>query len=423
MPALYANNVAAVTAADIGPSDTVILLSVGQGAQFPAPGVNQWFWATLIHPVSHVVEVVRCNSRSGDSLTVVRGRDNTTATAFPAGSVIEMRINAEQMRENSWSSVAGMANGLAPLGADTKLAAGFLPDSVPLMVGGMLTLDVMPAGVATDAEVAALLAPVNAAVAGKLSKAGDTMGGTLFFKAGTAGAQMGMQGYGWNNGIIRWLWAMESDAALALYAYDSAGGSSAQVLRASGPNTGGGYNLRIGGNNAWHAGNFNPDAKANNYVPNLIGPRVLRDGFDGGQGLIWFGGNGPNLLFDGTNFSFTHNVYAPNLIGTSDETLKKQIRRAPATSKIGDKVELISWQWRRSLMQDPPAGRHRGVSAQKVLEYAPHHVSMGPDGRLGVDKAGLALEVAVDDAARIRKLEAQVGDLQALVQQLIKKTR
>jgi len=419
---VYANNVAGVLAAGIGPSDTMLVLSAGQGAFFPAPGTD-YYWVTLIHPTTYALEIVQVTAKSGDTLTVVRGRDGTTAIAYPTGTILEMRLTAQMMREVNYRAVINAANGVAGLDASARLLPAQMPLTVPLMVGGFLPLELMPASLATQSELDTAVAALQAVDATRVNKAGDNMSGTLGLKVGAFGVQQGLLAMGWNNGVTRWFWVMEADGALALYAYDTTGAAATQAMRFSGGVAGGQVGLRVGGAVVWHANNFDPNLKANNQNPAITDMRAFRSGFDGGQGIIYWGGNGPYQLFDGANFSFSHNVYAPNLVGTSDENLKKNIRRAPAVSKIGDMVNLISWEWRQRKMKGAAKGRHRGVSAQAVRKYAPHHVHEGPGGQLGVDKAGLALEVAVDDAARILKLEAQVEELQALVRQLIKKTR
>jgi hypothetical protein len=38
------------------------------------------------------VEIVKCGTRAGDQLQVVRAQDGTTAKAFPAGSTVEIRV-------------------------------------------------------------------------------------------------------------------------------------------------------------------------------------------------------------------------------------------------------------------------------------------------------------------------------------------
>jgi len=98
MSVLFTNNASAAIAASVTSSDVTITLSTGQGAEFPSPGVDQWFYATLVDS-SNNLEIVKCTARSADTLTVIRGRDGTTARAFAAGSLIEVRLVAAALAD------------------------------------------------------------------------------------------------------------------------------------------------------------------------------------------------------------------------------------------------------------------------------------------------------------------------------------
>jgi hypothetical protein len=93
MPVKFANNVSTAISVGISSSETAISVATGSGSLFPTLTVGDYFFATLIS-TSGAFEIVKCTARSGDILTVLRGQDNTVATAFPANSRIEMRINA-----------------------------------------------------------------------------------------------------------------------------------------------------------------------------------------------------------------------------------------------------------------------------------------------------------------------------------------
>jgi hypothetical protein len=249
-------------------------------------------------------------------------------------------------------------------------------------------------------------------------KAGDRMSGPLDIKTGSFATQQGFLQMGWNNNITRWSWVMESDGAAALYAYDSAGLDPRQALRVSGGVAGGEAGLRINGNIAWHSGNFNPDGKVTVDAGVLYNGHI-RSYSSTTAGTLYFGAGGSNYLtFNGSEFAMTNALYVPNVIATSDERLKKNIRKAKPLRGIADLIELVTWEWRRKKSKAAPAGRFRGVLAQAIQKFAPQYVDEGPDGMLGVDKAGLALEGVVDNAARIRELEAQVAKLSAAVKKI-----
>lgn len=87
------NNGYATISAGITSTDTTITLDSGQGARFPTLGAGDYFYGTLVD-TSNNVEIVKVTARSSDSMTVVRGQDNTTARAYAIGDRFELRPTA-----------------------------------------------------------------------------------------------------------------------------------------------------------------------------------------------------------------------------------------------------------------------------------------------------------------------------------------
>lgn len=111
MPIIFSNNASSLLAASIGTGDTTIQVSSGDGnALFPNPGVGESFYITL-EDDSGNVEVCQCTARSGDLLTVVRGRDNTAAQAFTQLITrVEVRLTAlvvEEFLQRSGGTLTG----------------------------------------------------------------------------------------------------------------------------------------------------------------------------------------------------------------------------------------------------------------------------------------------------------------------------
>jgi hypothetical protein len=88
------NNVVGFLATTINASDTGIVLQAGNGASFPSLGAGEYFYATLVS-TGGTLEVVKVTARVGDSLSVLRAQDGSSATGFAAGSRLEMRVNAQ----------------------------------------------------------------------------------------------------------------------------------------------------------------------------------------------------------------------------------------------------------------------------------------------------------------------------------------
>jgi hypothetical protein len=90
---LFTNFAHSQLAAGINSSATTILLEAGHGARFPNPSGGDFFYVTLEN-ASLVREIVKVTARSTDTLTIVRGQDNTTAVSWSAGDTVALRLNA-----------------------------------------------------------------------------------------------------------------------------------------------------------------------------------------------------------------------------------------------------------------------------------------------------------------------------------------
>jgi hypothetical protein len=88
---VFANNASSLLASSMTNVQTTAVVTAGQGALFPAIGAGQ-IAACTIEDVSGNIEVVYATGRTGDTLTIVRGEEGTTALAFAAGSRIEQRV-------------------------------------------------------------------------------------------------------------------------------------------------------------------------------------------------------------------------------------------------------------------------------------------------------------------------------------------
>lgn len=92
MAVKYTNNASTTIAAGITDSDTTITLATGDGAEFPTLTTGDYFFGTLVGVGTS--EIVKVTARSSDTLTVVRGQDNTTAAAWDSGTKFELRVCA-----------------------------------------------------------------------------------------------------------------------------------------------------------------------------------------------------------------------------------------------------------------------------------------------------------------------------------------
>ena len=91
----FANNAYSTLASSIGTSNTSITTASGEGSRFPSASIaaGTYFFLTLVN-TSNQYEIVKVTNRSGDTLTVVRGQDGTTAQVFNTGDRLELRPTA-----------------------------------------------------------------------------------------------------------------------------------------------------------------------------------------------------------------------------------------------------------------------------------------------------------------------------------------
>jgi hypothetical protein len=117
MPNLFTNNATATLPSSITSSATSITVTSGQGAAFPATGSGT-FYATLFNS-GGTYEIIKCTGRTGDTFTVVRGQEGTSASAFASGDKMDLRITA-----------AGLNNFPQLDGANTFTAANTFSSTV-----------------------------------------------------------------------------------------------------------------------------------------------------------------------------------------------------------------------------------------------------------------------------------------------------
>lgn len=94
MSELFTNNASTTLAAGIAIGASSLTVSSGDGALFPSPSGGDFFRVTLFKKSTGEIEIVKCTSRSSDVLTITRAQESTTALAFNAGDIVELRPTA-----------------------------------------------------------------------------------------------------------------------------------------------------------------------------------------------------------------------------------------------------------------------------------------------------------------------------------------
>lgn len=101
------NNATGLLALPITDVETTLALQTGQGARFPTLAAGEYFPLTVVRAEDPTqFEIMRVTDRSGDTLTVTREQEGTTAITFSAGDIVELRLTSGAIQE-SFPQVVG----------------------------------------------------------------------------------------------------------------------------------------------------------------------------------------------------------------------------------------------------------------------------------------------------------------------------
>lgn len=93
----FANNAQSNLAGSINNLATTLSVSLGQGTLFPAITAGQVFFITLTDVATQTdIEIMKVTAVSGDTFTVVRGQEGTSAQSWTAGDIVNNRWTAGQ---------------------------------------------------------------------------------------------------------------------------------------------------------------------------------------------------------------------------------------------------------------------------------------------------------------------------------------
>lgn len=118
---LFTNNAQSALALPISVGATSVTLTSGGGALFPNPTAPDFFTMTFANSGGTLREIVNVTSRAGDVLTIVRGREGTTALAWNAGDLALGLLTAATINELFTEQVGGVLTGRLP---NPGMAAG-----------------------------------------------------------------------------------------------------------------------------------------------------------------------------------------------------------------------------------------------------------------------------------------------------------
>ena len=98
MGVILKNNAVSTITTAISASDVGLAVAAGTGTLFPTLGASDYFYATLVS-AGGTYEVIKVTARVGDTMTIVRAQEGTTAQSFTSGSRIEVRVTAASIQD------------------------------------------------------------------------------------------------------------------------------------------------------------------------------------------------------------------------------------------------------------------------------------------------------------------------------------
>ena len=98
MSVLFSNSASTTLSAGVGDSATSI--TVADGSVFPAITGSDYFYLTLeVDSDPELKEIVKCTARSGNTLTIARGQDGTSARTFSTADKAQLRLTAAGLND------------------------------------------------------------------------------------------------------------------------------------------------------------------------------------------------------------------------------------------------------------------------------------------------------------------------------------
>src|SRR5688572_12736870 len=110
-----------LTAPSPATSGTSIVLASGGGAIFPAAPFNIVLWPPDVLPLASNAEIVRVTAKAGDTLTITRAQENTTAKSVAVGWQVANAITVKLLTdiEAALDAVAILTGNGSPEGVVT----------------------------------------------------------------------------------------------------------------------------------------------------------------------------------------------------------------------------------------------------------------------------------------------------------------
>jgi hypothetical protein len=188
---LFTNNAATGLVAPISSSATTLTVNGGSGTLFPNPTGGNYFMITLISSGSGNMEIVQCTARSGDTFTIVRAQEGTTAQAFAIGDAVQLRITA-----GSLSAFSGALGNVSAVNASGAGISSTEVGTVVTIANTGVTSLAAGSGISLSGTTGAVTvtAPIPASIVTSNFSIDEASGKLYFYYGSTAIASMDSSG-------------------------------------------------------------------------------------------------------------------------------------------------------------------------------------------------------------------------------------
>ncbi|HXB12768.1 MAG TPA: hypothetical protein VNZ45_12325 [Bacteroidia bacterium] len=161
MSLLFSNDATTNTSGSILPTDTSVNLTGGTGVLFPQPvNPGDYFIASFVDTSTGTIrEIVHVTNMTGDTATIIRAQEATSAVAWPAGSIFSHLHTAgamnAMMQKGDLGSASIIYNG-TDTGTTNAIQVAAVEPVITTLVAGM-TFDILIANTITGPSTVQML--------------------------------------------------------------------------------------------------------------------------------------------------------------------------------------------------------------------------------------------------------------------------
>lgn len=436
MGILFANDASSTLQTGVTSGATQIVVATADAGLFPSPSGGSYFLATVVDSSGNM-EIMKCTARSGNTLTVARGQEGTTAFAFAVGAIVDLRLTKGTMEALTQVTGESLPTHNHTASQITNLSATTVPFTP---VGNIASTSVQAAIAELDAEKANV-----SALASYAQLSGPTFTGnvqlslanpTLIINKAASGQSNDIQGK--TNGVLRWAMNLGNSSAesansgshFQIHRYSDAGSfldTAVTIERDSGQTWLYGNVIlhKPAGSHAIFAVNSNSAATTEHpfLVLRKNGADRLQLAADSANvGFINYSAVGTNAKHqfltntgggDSVKLTIANNgdvTASGNLSGYSDERLKKDWKSLP-----DDFLKRLAAVKMGTYTRIDTKARQVGVGAQSLRDVLPEAVldGMTSEEPLSVAYGNAALAAAVALAQEVVALRARIETLEA----------